>query len=137
MPSSSHFASRLSLGLTLSVLWAARAIGATYLPLPDEALARRSPVIVRALVIGQETRVASIDGGDAAVTVTRFEPLEVLKGRIPVETFEIALPGGTVGDVATWIPGTPSFATGGEVLLFLSPPEGGAAGYRLTEFGLS
>jgi PKD repeat protein len=137
MRSRRHFAFGLSLCLALSVVSAERAGGATYLPLSDEALARRSPVIVRAQVIGQETRVSQIDGGDAALTVTRFGPLEVLKGRIPVETFEIALPGGTVGDVATWIPGTPSFAPGSEVLLFLSPPEEGAAGYRLTEFGLS
>jgi PKD repeat protein len=137
MRSSRHLAFCLSLCLALSVLSSGRARGATYLPLSDEALARRSPVIVRARVVGQETRVAPIDGSDAAVTVTRFEPLEVLKGKIPVETFEIALPGGTVGDVATWVPGTPSFAPGGEVLLFLAPPEEGAAAYRLTEFGLS
>jgi PKD repeat protein len=137
MRSPRHIAFCLTLCLALSVLTTGRAGGATYLPLSDEALARRSPVIVRARVIGQETRITRIDGGDAAETVTRFEPLEVLKGRIPVETFEIALPGGTVGGVASWIPGTPSFAPGGEVLLFLSPPEEGAAAYRLTEFGLS
>jgi len=137
MLSPRNFAVCLSLGVALSVLSTEPARGATYLPLSDEALARRSPVIVRAQVIGQETRVATIDGRDAAVTVTRFQPLEVFKGRIPLETFEVALPGGAAGDVTTWIPGTPSFRPGSEVLLFLSLPEEGAAAYRLTEFGLS
>ncbi len=98
---------------------AARA--ATYLPLSDEELARRAPVIVRARVVAQETRVETVDGRDTAMTVTRFQPLEVIKGRIASETFEIELPGGVVGDVATWVPGTPSFAALAEVVLFLSP----------------
>ena len=137
MPSPRPFAFCLTLGLALSVLSTGRAGGATYLPLSDEALARRSPVIVRAQVVEQEIRVSPIDGRDTAVTVTRFEALEVLKGRMSDTTFEIALPGGAAGDVASWIPGTPSFARGGEVLLFLSPPEEGSTAYRLTEFGLS
>src|SRR5438128_4073249 len=135
MRSPRHIAFCVSLAAALSVLAVGRAGGATYLPLSDEALARRSPVIVRAQVVGQDTRVTSIDGGDAALTVTRFQPLEVLKGRIPPGTFEVALPGGSAGGVSSWIPGTPSFSSGSEVLLFLSPPEEGATGYRLTEFG--
>ncbi len=113
------------------------ASSATYLPLPDEDLARRAPVIVRALVVGQEVLPAVEDGQATTVTRTWFEPLEVIKGRIDSETFAIELTGGSLGDVVSWIPGTPSFEAGGEVVLFLSPPPPGNTSYSLTEFGLS
>jgi hypothetical protein len=110
---------------------------ATYLPLSDEELARRSPVIVRARVVAQETRVETVDGTGNAVTVTHFRPLEVLKGRISSDDFRIELPGGVAGEVATWVPGTPSFAAAAEVLLFLSPTTPADDVFSLTEFGLS
>jgi hypothetical protein len=116
---------------------AAGARAATYLPLSDEELARRSPVIVRARVVAQETRVETGDGTGTAVTVTHFRPLEVLKGRISSDTFRIELPGGVAGEVATWVPGTPSFAAAAEVLLFLSPTTPADDVFSLTEFGLS
>jgi hypothetical protein len=105
----------------VSILAAGAAGAATYLPLSDEELARRSPVIVRARVLGQENRTATVDDANTAVTVTRFRSLEVIKGEIASETFRVELPGGVAGDVTTWVPGTPSFAAQGEVLLFLSP----------------
>ncbi len=122
--------------ITLSTL-AGAARAATYLPLSDEELARRSPVIVRARVIAQATRLETVDGREAAVTVTRFQPLEVFKGQIASETFQIELPGGVAGGVATWVPGTPSFSALAEVVLFLSPGARGEDVYSLTEFGLS
>ena len=133
----SRFAFRYFVLFAVSILAAGAAGAATYLPLSDEELAARSPVIVRARVLGQETRVATVDGADTAVTVTRFRPLEVIKGEIASETFRIELPGGVAGDVATWVPGTPSFAAQSEVLLFLSPTTAGDDAFSLTEFGLS
>ncbi len=123
--------------LAISILAAGAAGAATYLPLSDEELAARSPLIVRARVLGQETRVATVDGADTAVTVTRFRTLEVIKGEIASETFRVELPGGVAGDVTTWVPGTPSFAAQSEVLLFLSPTTAGDDAFSLTEFGLS
>ncbi len=137
MNSVSRRSSRLLALLTLSTLAGGAARAATYLPLSDEDLARRSPVIVRARVLGQETRVETVDGSDTAVTVTRFQPLEVIKGEIGSDTFRIELPGGAAGDVATWVPGTPSFGTQSEVLLFLAPAAPGDDAFSLTEFGLS
>ncbi len=113
------------------------AFAATYLPLPDEELARRATVIVRARVAVQEVMPAAEDGQETVVTRTWFEPLEVLKGRIDSPTFQIELPGGSLGDVVSWVPGTPTFEPGGEVVLFLSPPLPGTASFSLTEFGLS
>jgi hypothetical protein len=132
----SRFAFRHLAPFAVSILAAGVAGAATYLPLSDEALAARSPVIVRARVLGQETRIATVDGA-TAVTVTRFRTLEVIKGEIASETFRIELPGGVAGEVATWVPGTPSFAAQSEVLLFLSPTTAGDDAFSLTEFGLS
>ncbi len=92
---------------------------------------------MRARVIEQETRIGSEAGKDIVSTVTRFEPLEVLKGSISAETFSIELPSGVSGDLSYWVPGTPSFAAGGQVLLFLSPLASDPYCFRLTEFGLS
>lgn len=133
----SRFAFRHLVLFAVSILAAGAAGAATYLPLSDEELAARSPVIVRARVLGQETRVATMDGVDTAVTVTLFRPLEVIKGEIASETFRIELPGGVAREVATWVPGTPSFAAQSEVLLFLSPTTAGDDAFSLTEFGLS
>ena len=129
--------SRFSLAFWLSVLSAVCAGAATYLPLPDEELARRAPVIVRARVVGQETRLASEEGRDLVVTATRFLPLEVLKGSIEAETFRVELPGGVLGNLSSWVPGTPSFTVGKEVLLFLAPSASDPDRFRLTEFGLA
>src|SRR6266542_5214978 len=132
----SRFVFRHFVLLAVSILAAGAVGAATYLPLSDEELAVRSPVIVRARVLGEATLIATVDGRDTAVTVTRFRTLEVIKGEIGSE-FRIELPGGFAGDVATWVPGTPSFAAQSEVLLFLSPATAGDDAFSLTEFGLS
>lgn len=121
----------------LTFLRSVCAHAATYLPLPDEDLTRRAPVIVRARVLGQETRLASEEGQDLVVTVTRFQPLDVIKGSIETATFRIALPGGEREGLSSWVPGTPSFTIGGEVLLFLAPSPSDPDRFGLTEFGLS
>ncbi|MEO8432640.1 MAG: PKD domain-containing protein [Acidobacteriota bacterium] len=113
---------------------------ATYLPLSDADLARRSPVIVRARVVSSGlSREVSPDGEAALSTRTTLRTLEVLKGDALEEgnTFSVVLPGGIDGDRAVWVPGTPVFAGRGEVLLFLAPRQGGSAEFGLTEFGLS
>jgi hypothetical protein len=137
MNSVSRCSSRLLALLILSALAGGAARAATYLPLSDEDLARRSPIIVRARVLGQESRVETVDGSETSVTVARFQPLEVIKGEIGSDTFRIELPGGAAGGVATWVPGTPVFAAKSEVLLFLAPAASGDDVFSLTEFGLS
>jgi hypothetical protein len=132
-----RFLSRPFAAFGLAVLAVGSARAATYLPLPDQELARRAPVIVRARVVEQETRLASEDGRDIVVTATRFEPLEVIKGSIEAEIFTIELPGGVWRDLSTWVPGTPSFGAGQEVLLFIAPSASDPGLFGLTEFGLS
>ncbi|MEO8190845.1 MAG: PKD domain-containing protein [Acidobacteriota bacterium] len=120
---------------------ASRLDAASYLPLSDADLARKSPVIVRAEAVSGEVRHATVSssGADGLVTVTSLRVLETLKGTelLAGDSFRITLPGGTDAGSAYWIPGTPEFAPGTEVVLFLSRQEGSPRDFFLTEFGLS
>jgi PKD repeat protein len=110
---------------------------ATYLPASDAELATRAPIIVRAQVISQETHLEPIDGVDRPFTIVTLERLETLKGVMTAETLAVRLAGGHVGEAIWWIPGTPAFTPGQEVVLMLDGATGHPGQYRLTEFGLS
>ncbi|MGH9363724.1 MAG: hypothetical protein ACRD1B_00455, partial [Thermoanaerobaculia bacterium] len=116
---------------------AAAVFGATYLPLSDQDLARRSPVIVRAVVLDNTVRVENLEGRDLPFTITTLAPIERLKGRIAAGPITVRLSGGRVGDMAWWIPGTPVFKKGQEVVVFLNPRPGHPGEYHLTELGLA
>jgi PKD repeat protein len=109
---------------------------ATYLPAPDAELARRAPVIVRATVVSKEARLERVGAGMRPFTITTVQRLETLKGTAG-ETLSIRLPGGRVGEVAWWVPGTPDLKPGNEVVLMLDRDPAHPGEYRLTEFGLS
>ena len=121
MNSVSRRSSRLLALLTLSTL-AGAARAATYLPLSDEELARRSPVIVRARVIAQETRLETVDGSDTAVTVTRFQPLEVIKGRDRIRDVSDRAAGRRRRGRRDLGAGNASFALAEDVLFLLARP---------------
>ncbi len=139
--SSARFAVPLAIAVALLLACSSGLRAASYLPLPDAELARKSPVIVRAQVLAREIRHALVSpsGADGLVTVTSLRVLEPLKGTdlSANDTFRIALPGGTEAGAAYWIPGTPQLAPGAEVVLFLSRQTSSAADFALTEFGLS
>lgn len=123
--------------LVLALLAAALPAGAaTYLPLTDRDLAARAPVIVRAAVVSEQSRLESVGGRLRPFTYVTLATLETIKGRIP-ESFAVRLGGGRVGDTVSWIPGTPPFSAGSEVVLFLERAPGHPGSYRLTEFGMS
>ena len=109
---------------------------ATYLPMPDADLAHGAPIVARATVVSLDTHLEPIGGEDRPVTLVTLQLLEAIKGS-PGATFVVRLPGGRVGDLAWWIPGTPVFAPGQEVVLMLGPMPGHPGQLRLTEFGLS
>jgi PKD repeat protein len=115
----------------------ASAEGATYLPISDAELASQSPVIVRARVVGTAVRVETLEGSDRPFTIVTLEVLETIKGEVAGSTLELRLPGGRVGSLAGWIPGTPVFQPSQQVILLLRPAEGRAGEYHLSEFGLS
>ena len=109
---------------------------ATYLPMSDTDLARGAPVIVRASVVALETRLERTDGESRPFTFVTLQRLEALKGAVP-ETLTLRLPGGRIGDVAWWIPGTPVFSPGEEVVLMLAVHPAHPDQFRLTELALS
>jgi hypothetical protein len=112
------------------------AAAATYLPASDTELAARAPIVVRAAVISEESRLETVDGRPRPFSYVTLATLETIKGRVP-ESFAVRLAGGRVGDLVVWIPGTPQFSPGSEVVLFLERVPGHAGSYRLTEFGMS
>ena len=128
------------LALSVFLILAATAApvrAATYLPLPDTDLARRSPVIVLARVVDQSPTLSAVAGEQRPFTLTTLETIDTLKGTIPAR-FQVLLPGGVSNGLAWLVPGTPSFELGADVVLFLDSLQGKAANvYRLTEFGLS
>ena len=109
---------------------------ATYLPMSDVDLARGAPVIVHASVVALETRLEPINGESLPVTFVTLRRLEALKGAVP-ETLTLRLPGGHLADQAWWVPGTPVFSPGQEVVLMLAARPGQPEQFRLTELGLS
>jgi PKD repeat protein len=115
---------------------------ASYLPLPDAELARRAPVVLRARVVSSELKHESLDNDpDAVFTVTTLRALEVIKSPGASlragDVFRLELPGGQDDTAATWIPGTPAFSDGAEVVLFLAERRWRESDFVLTELGLS
>jgi len=110
---------------------------ATYFPISDEELVRRSPVIVLAEVLEEESRAETLEGENHVFTLVTLRPIEVLKGSLPSEHFRIRLPGGRVGNVASWMPGVPRFLPPQRAVLFLAPFPNYAGQYILTELALS
>jgi hypothetical protein len=109
---------------------------ATYLPMSDADLAGRAPVIVRASVVATMSRLEPIGDEDRPVTLVTLQLLEAIKGS-PGASFVVRLSGGRVGDSTWWIPGTPVFRSGQEVVLMLEALPRHPGEFRLTEFGLS
>jgi PKD repeat protein len=109
---------------------------ATYQAGPDLELARSAPLIVRATVVSQSSRLEPVGGTRRPFTIVTLAALEKIKGDVP-DTFSVRLPGGKVGDAISWVPGTPAFASGKEMILFLERSPGNPSLFRLTEFGMS
>ncbi len=113
---------------------------ASYLPLSDADLAKKSPVIVRAEVLSSRVSHAPIGAGaDGLFTLTSLRVLEALKGSdlSAGDVFRVTVPGGVDAGTAFWIPGAPELSPGSDVVLFLSRQGAAGPDYALTEFGLS
>ena len=109
---------------------------ATYIPMSDADLAGAAPMIAHARVVSSTVRLESIAGEDRPVTFVTFQLLEAIKGS-PGASFVLRLPGGRVGDALWWVPGSPSFTEGEEVVLMLGLSPDRPGQLRLTELGLS
>jgi PKD repeat protein len=127
---------RVGLVLAFALFLTLPVSAATYLPMPDSDLVDGAPIVVRARVLGAATHLEPIAGENRPVTLVTLQVLEAFKGS-PDRTFLLRLPGGHVGDVSWWIPGSPKFTPGEEVVLMLGPQPDHPGELRLTEFGLS
>jgi hypothetical protein len=87
-------------------------------------LAKKSDAIVLARV---EDETARYDANKEIYTYVTLRVLEPVKGPKADAVITIRQLGGTVGDVASIVPGTPSFRQGEEVVVFLTKND--AAGY--------
>ncbi len=122
--------------LFLTVLLPSLLSAATYLPMSDTDLSGQALVIVRATVIGTEVELVDTRGASRPFTLVTLRRIEAIKGAID-EVFIVALPGGRAGDAAWFVPGTPAFSPGEEVVLMLAPVADRPGMFRLTELGLS
>ena len=94
-----------------------------------------APVIVRR-ERGRTRRhgLERIGGESLPFAFVTLQRLKALKGAVP-ETLTLRLPGGGIEDVAWWVPGTPSFSPGQEVVLMLAAHPAHPGQFRLTESG--
>jgi hypothetical protein len=124
-----RLATRLLLAAVLGAAAARPALAFTYVPVSDEALVDRAPLIAVVRIVEVE--------GTAGSTLVRARIVSRLKGVAPAPVVEIDLPGGRQAGVALGAPGVPRFAAGGRALLFLEPAPGSPYGrYRLHQLAL-
>jgi len=109
-------------GLTCLFLLVAGFANATTIVMPeDEQLIGKSPVIVEGTVLSS----AAVERDGRIYTETVVSVSRTLKGSV-AETITVRELGGVVGERFTKIFGTPDYAGGERVLLFLEPhPQGG------------
>jgi hypothetical protein len=105
----------LSLALSLSLI-AAAASAATFVVRPDRDLVQRADAIVVASALTSYP-VPTPEGGVETVTAMSIE--EVVKGDVADSALNVVEPGGVYKGRVTIVPGSPQFAEGRRVLLFL------------------
>lgn len=101
-------------GLAPSLAWASTAVD-----LDVEGLTLRAERVVRARVVGSESRWTA--GGRRIVTETRLEVLEVLAGEPRAAVVQVVQPGGRVDGLVQEVIGAARFSPGEEVVVFLRP----------------
>ena len=111
--------------LALGLIGAQAAFATTVQKLSLQDLAKKSDSIVMARV---DDAVASWDAGHKEIyTLYTLQISQGVKGRKGESTVQIRQIGGTVGNIASIVPGMPSFKKGEEVVVFLTQKD--ANGY--------
>jgi hypothetical protein len=108
----------ISLLPALLILPAIRAT--TLVRLSLDRLAAESDAVARVRCVRAESRWEN----GSIWTVTTFNVVEVLKGRLPGE-IEVRLPGGRVGHLTATVDGTPKFNPGNDAVVFLQRSSAG------------
>ncbi len=110
---------------SLTLVGTQAALATTVVKLTVQDLTRKSDSIVMARV---EDEVSSWDASHKEIyTYTTLRVLEPVKGMKGQTTITLRQIGGTVDNIASIVPGMPSFRKGEEVVLFLTRKD--AAGY--------
>src|SRR5262249_46439310 len=96
------------------------------IPAAEDDMARYAT----AIVVCQGKAIESYWDNQAGqiFTLITVIPTEVLKGEVAEDAFTIKQIGGTVGNIRSWMNGSPEFSVGERVLLFLDTnPDGSAS----------
>ncbi len=99
------------------ILLAALAAGTSVVRLDFEELVAHAAAILEGRVVAVQP---GLDGRGMIVTRVTVVAEAGFKGVGGGQTFEFALPGGELGDLGTGVAGMPRFATGEDVLLFVT-----------------
>jgi len=133
MPQHSSLKRGILLLLTIGLVGVPRPAGATvFVAMSDADLTRASNVILTGTVAG--IRSVATPNDDRIRTYITLDVNEVLKGRLRRRTVTIREPGGNVGNMGLRVYGTPEFAVGENVFVFLQRHGDGTLG--TTSLGL-
>jgi len=110
--------------------------GASVVAASVAEFARSADLVVRAVVVGRETRAEAAEGHQRVVTFVTLSVAEVVVGDVTAPEVVVRVPGGTLGPWRVHTPGAPDFAVGEEVVVFLeATPQGfQTMGLRLGKF---
>ncbi len=113
---------RTMLAACCALVFASSALATSLVRMTLAQLAQASAVIVRGTVVSQATRWNAPH--TRIYTFTTVAVNEAIKGH-PTSSIVIQQPGGTIGDLHVFVPGTMVFHPSGNYILFLEPgPEG-------------
>ncbi|MDA0711400.1 MAG: hypothetical protein O3B73_14465 [bacterium] len=101
----------------LLLIWSASTPATTVKTFAFDGLCETAPTIVYVRCL--EAKALIPEGRDGIFTRYRFAVINAIKGQ-PRSELAILLPGGTVGQSHTDVPGMPRFVVGQETVLFLS-----------------
>jgi hypothetical protein len=115
----------LTFALLMSSVWSPVPAQATVVvPMADEVLTEQADAIVIGRVATLESHWDSRTG--QIFTHITLSVEEVLKGDVSEGPLTLKQPGGSVGDLHSWIDGSPEFTQGEKVLVFLTVDAEGA-----------
>lgn len=107
--------------LCLTICWVGgfvvnAAHGSTFVLMDDQQLLETSAVVVT----GTVTVIESAEGPEGGIqTYIHIQPDRIIKGSIGNDPLVIREPGGTVGEMQSWVYGAPEFQVGERALVFL------------------
>lgn len=115
------FQQALFAALCCAPLATGTALATTMVDVPLDSLAERADLVVRGTVVRTGTRVARAENRLEPFTHVWIRVDEVLAGvSAPNQLVHVVEPGGSYGDVQTLVAGSPHFALGEQVVVFLA-----------------